>query len=111
CLGSILTGVILASLLVDPTLHFMNWLAAFSLVVVPSFAVAGYFAVRRLRVQARLPIEERFIPVITPAVRTPEADELFRAVADTDSDGIISADQNGNIIYWNKAAERIFMYS
>jgi PAS domain S-box-containing protein len=38
-------------------------------------------------------------------------DEQFRAVAETASDGIISADQNGNIIYWNKAAERIFGYA
>ena len=106
-----MAGVILASLLVDPTRHFMNWLAAFSLVVVPSFAIAGYFVVSRFWVLANLPLQERFTPGIAPVVPTPEADELFRAVADTASDGIISADQDGNIIYWNKAAERIFMYS
>ena len=110
-LGSMILGVLLASLLVDPTRHFMNWLAVFSLIVVPSFAIGGYFVVSRIRVLAKVPVEGAFTTGIAPAVRTPEADELFRAVADTASDGIISADHNGNIIYWNKAAERIFLYS
>jgi PAS domain S-box-containing protein len=110
-LGTMIVGVLLASLLVDPARHFRNWLAVFSLVVVSGIAIGGYFIVRRLKTLTHLMVEEHFMPGIAPAVRTPDADELFRAVADTASDGIISADQNGNIIYWNKAAERIFMYS
>lgn len=35
----------------------------------------------------------------------------FRAVADTANDAIISADSTGRVIYFNKAAERIFGYS
>jgi PAS domain S-box-containing protein len=39
------------------------------------------------------------------------AEEKFRAVAETANDAIVSADSNGNIIYFNKAAGRIFGYS
>ncbi len=38
------------------------------------------------------------------------AEEKYRAVAETANDAIISADRNGNVIYFNPAAERIFGY-
>lgn len=38
-------------------------------------------------------------------------EERFRAVAETAIDAIVSADCQGSIIFWNKAAERIFGYS
>ncbi len=40
-----------------------------------------------------------------------ESREQFRAVTETASDAIISADGQGTIIYFNQAAERIFGYS
>ncbi len=40
-----------------------------------------------------------------------ESEERFRILAETANDGIVSADSSGNIIYFNKGAERIFGYS
>ena len=40
-----------------------------------------------------------------------ESEERYRSVVQAASDAIISADINGNIIFWNDAAERIFGYS
>lgn len=40
-----------------------------------------------------------------------ESEEKFRTVCTTATDAIIIADNDGNISYWNKAAERIFGYS
>ncbi|MCP4996582.1 MAG: response regulator, partial [Gammaproteobacteria bacterium] len=37
-----------------------------------------------------------------------ESEQRFRSVAETAYDGIISVDQNGSIITWNKGAEAIF---
>src|SRR5216684_2741262 len=39
------------------------------------------------------------------------SEERFRNVAETASDAIISADSRGNIVYFNRAAEKIFGYS
>ena len=39
------------------------------------------------------------------------SEERFRAVAQSAADAIILADEDGNIISWNKAAERFFLYS
>ncbi len=39
------------------------------------------------------------------------SEEKFRALAETANDAIISADQEGNIIHWNKGAERTFGYT
>ncbi|HUS11024.1 MAG TPA: PAS domain S-box protein [Pyrinomonadaceae bacterium] len=39
------------------------------------------------------------------------SEEQFRAVAETANDAIISGDQRGIIIHWNKVAERIFGYA
>ncbi|MBN2107909.1 MAG: PAS domain S-box protein [Deltaproteobacteria bacterium] len=36
--------------------------------------------------------------------------ERFRAVAETTPDGIIETDRAGNIIYWNRGAEKIYGY-
>jgi PAS domain S-box-containing protein len=40
-----------------------------------------------------------------------ESEERFRAVAQSANDAIILADEAGNIISWNKAAERFFNYA
>ena len=45
------------------------------------------------------------------ATRLRESREQFRAVAETASDAIISADGQGNIFHFNQAAEHIFGYS
>jgi PAS domain S-box-containing protein len=118
-MSSMIAAVIIASLLVDPMRHFLRWVTAFLLISVSIFGAAGYLVVSRFvgksGIPADLHLEERgrTLPRISPAVRSPQGagDEQFRAVAETASDGIISADQNGNIIYWNKAAERIFGYA
>jgi PAS domain S-box-containing protein len=39
------------------------------------------------------------------------SEERFRVLAETANDAIVSADHQGNIIYFNRAAERIFGYS
>lgn len=56
-----------------------------------------------------------FIRDITERKRTEEAlkesEERYRSVVQTASDAIISADEQGNIVFWNKAAEIIFGYS
>jgi PAS domain S-box-containing protein len=39
------------------------------------------------------------------------SEERFRNVAETASDAIISADSRGNVVYFNRAAEKIFGYS
>jgi PAS domain S-box-containing protein len=44
------------------------------------------------------------------ATRLQESREQFRAVAETASDAIISADGQGNIFHFNRAAEHIFGY-
>ncbi len=38
-------------------------------------------------------------------------EERFRSVAQTASDAIITINSNGNIVFWNHAAEKIFGYS
>lgn len=40
-----------------------------------------------------------------------ESEERFRSVAETASEAIISINKEGNIIFWNRAAEQIFHYS
>ncbi|MBF0381025.1 MAG: PAS domain S-box protein [Magnetococcales bacterium] len=40
-----------------------------------------------------------------------ESEERFRSVTDSTVDAIISADENGDIIFWNKGAQNIFGYS
>jgi PAS domain S-box-containing protein len=40
-----------------------------------------------------------------------ESEERYRSVVQAASDAIISTDINGNIIFWNDAAERIYGYS
>jgi PAS domain S-box-containing protein len=39
------------------------------------------------------------------------SEKRFRSVAETASDAIISADFNGEIVFWNDAAEKVFGYS
>ncbi|MCP4536472.1 MAG: PAS domain S-box protein, partial [Chloroflexi bacterium] len=40
-----------------------------------------------------------------------ESEQRFRSVVEFTSDAIINADSSGTIIYWNKAAEKVFGYS
>ena len=37
-----------------------------------------------------------------------QAQERFRTIVDSANDAVISADSQGNIIWWNKAAQRVF---
>ncbi len=39
-----------------------------------------------------------------------ESEERFRSVAQTANDAILSADQEGKIVFWNQAAEKVFGY-
>lgn len=39
-----------------------------------------------------------------------ESEERFRSVTDSTVDAIISADENGLIVFWNKGAEKLFGY-
>jgi len=60
-----------------------------------------------LAVGGALLLRSRIRPLATRLV---ESREQFRAVTETASDAIISADEEGNIIYFNQAAERILGY-
>ncbi|RKX61641.1 MAG: hypothetical protein DRP41_08185, partial [Thermodesulfobacteriota bacterium] len=40
-----------------------------------------------------------------------ESEKKFRAICAAAQDGIIMMDNEGNISYWNKAAQRIFGYT
>ncbi|MCC7573409.1 MAG: PAS domain S-box protein, partial [Candidatus Methanofastidiosum sp.] len=40
-----------------------------------------------------------------------ESEEKFKAISNSAQDAIITLDNDGNITYWNKAAENIFHYS
>ena len=39
-----------------------------------------------------------------------ESEERFRSVVQSTSDGVILADEEGRIVFWNKSAERMFFY-
>ncbi|TFG36912.1 MAG: PAS domain S-box protein, partial [Desulfobacterales bacterium] len=39
------------------------------------------------------------------------SEDIFKAISASAQDGIIMMDNDGNISYWNEAAERIFGYS
>jgi two-component system, NtrC family, sensor kinase len=47
--------------------------------------------------------------IMESALRVSE--ERFRSVVETASDAIVSLNREGNVIFWNKAAEKIFGYS
>ena len=119
CVCSMIAGVIVASLLVDPLRHVLGWMTALLLIVVSILGAGGYLIWSRYLGQSGMlthgHLEERnesFLRIPRTGRSLPgDGDDLFRAVAETATDGIISADQNGNIIYWNKTAERIFGYS
>ncbi|WP_431856910.1 PAS domain S-box protein [Azospirillum sp.] len=54
---------------------------------------------------------ERLRREVTRALQTArEREEQFRRVAESATDAIVSADEDGRIIFWNKAAERAFGY-
>jgi len=40
-----------------------------------------------------------------------ESEEIFRSISTSAQDGIVMMDNEGNISYWNKAAQRIFDYT
>ncbi|MEM3378105.1 MAG: PAS domain S-box protein [Candidatus Bathyarchaeia archaeon] len=44
-------------------------------------------------------------------LRVKESEEAFRAIATSAKDALIVANQKGEVVYWNPAAERIFGYS
>lgn len=48
---------------------------------------------------------------VTAARVLRENEEKFRAITDTAQDAVIMVNAEGNILFWNKAAERIFGYA
>ena len=40
-----------------------------------------------------------------------DSEEMFRNVAESANDAIVSADENGAIVFWNKGAEKMFGYA
>jgi PAS domain S-box-containing protein len=54
---------------------------------------------------------ERLKREVTRALQTArEREEQFRRVAESATDAIVSADEDGRIVFWNRAAERCFGY-
>ena len=50
--------------------------------------------------------------LVTPLVRrVVESEEKYRAVAESANEAIVTADSQGRIVYWNRAAQTIFGYS
>src|SRR5262249_22611609 len=96
-------------------------LFAYGLTVL-SLAVGAYLASRivversRAREDRRLSaalergVVERTAQLEASNREIEESREQFRAVAETANDAIVSADVHGNIIYFNRAAERILGY-
>jgi PAS domain-containing protein len=77
------------------------WVLSFGLAVsLLLFGVLRSSASIRTRALAR---------AITEELR--ESREQFLAVADTANDAIVSADEQGRIIYFNRGAERMFGYA
>ena len=52
----------------------------------------------------------QYIRAQTAVAELSKSEAKFRAVAETANDGIVSANQRGEIIYFNRAAEKIFGY-
>jgi PAS domain S-box-containing protein len=40
-----------------------------------------------------------------------KSEEMLRSVVETATDAIVTGDSNGNVVFWNESAERIFGYS
>ncbi len=87
-------------------LRIMNFL--FSVVVFLSLAVVGAVVLLLWRQQQRTHLLE--LRAESSAV-IEESEQRFRAIAQSASAAIISADSAGNIVNWNASAERLFGYS
>jgi PAS domain S-box-containing protein len=100
--------MISAGLLTSPSFDLRDdlsvWSAIVGAVAIILLGTGTYLVVCKLR--ALRPQRGEAGPM--PSAQ--DSGELFRAVADTAIDAIISADRNGNLTYWNKAAERMFEY-
>lgn len=54
---------------------------------------------------------EQMLLMIRMGIEKHDSDDRSRAISDTTNDAIIMTGSNSTILYWNKAAERIFGYS
>jgi PAS domain S-box-containing protein len=67
-------------------------------------------ALREEAEEAKRCLENDIAMRMETEMRLRESEERFRAVAETAIDAVVSCDQRGNLIFFNRSAERIFGY-
>lgn len=99
--------------------HFMEVVTIWIPVYVLSGGVKVFTAVVSVATAVLLPSTVPRVLTLVQNAKTSEqrkrllerSEERIRAITETAMDAIVSADAGGNIIYFNRAAERIFGYS
>ena len=68
-------------------------------------------ALRKARDELEARVRERTANLQIANEALEESSERFRAIGESAQDGMIIIDPEGNVVYWNPAAERIFGYA
>ncbi|MDP4027918.1 MAG: PAS domain S-box protein [Gallionella sp.] len=88
-----------------PMWNMVYWIGLIAFIAVTAIMAALLLLWRQQQRAQRLALVAHSVAV------TEESEQRFRAVAQSASDAIISADSAGNIVNWNQGAERLFGYT